>query len=1064
MPRSLLSFRMERVWDCASSAGMFMLGVLSVLWPAPNRVWSFNLYAEHPTVYSGPDGSYFGYSVDFYQANTERNTISVLVGAPKANTSQPGIVEAGAVYYCPWPGQPDSCTQIPFDNSNNRMIKVNGTREPLEFKSHQWFGASVRTHKGKVVACAPLYHWRTVKRDGEKDPVGTCYVAVQNFSAYAEYSPCRTNDPDPEGQGFCQAGFSVDFTKEGRLVLGGPGSFYWQGQVMTAGIAEILNGYSLKAVLRRVPGEKQTGAAEDTNDDSYLGYSVAVGEFTGDSEQELITGVPRGAQNFGYVAMINSTNLTFIQNFTGEQMASYFGYSVAVTDLNGDDTDDILVGAPLYMEREMESKPREVGRVYLYLQLAPLMFSEPIVLSGTYTFGRFGTAIAPLGDVNQDGYNDVAVGCPFGGEDRGGRVLIFNGNRDVSTRGLTLSQELQATRTPSSNLPGYGFTLRGGQDLDGNEYPDLIVGAFGAGEVSVYRSRAVVSVEATMSLTPRILNPDDRQCLLPQTNNMVTCLKVDVCAAVSGMGIPSNVDLKAELHLDWLKGTRGGVKRVLFLDTQQAQHSGLLRLGQRRPRGCLSYQIYLKEEDEFRDKLTPIALALNYSLAPPSSDKTLPPILNQYSSTFLQEHAYILLDCGDDNICIPDLQLSASMDRSELVIGDDNLIMLTITAMNRGEGAYESELHTLIPPEADYIGVERRVESLSQLNCEYKTINESRMVVCDLGNPMVTGTELSVGLRFSVQRLEDSGPKISFELQIHSSNKDNSESNMVSLNLTVAAKAQLDLRGVSHPSQVVLPFPNWEPKKKPVKEDDVGPQVTHIYELHNAGPSSIGQVELQVGWPARFRDENLLYAMEIQTDGPISCRTNTSLNPQGLQISSLQDTPELLGFLRNTTDPPHRHKRSVSTAESYSSKTLNCTNISCLRITCVVGRLDRGQSAVLKIRSRLWAHTFLQRRNDPYILNSTVSFTVISVPYRIQPPTLPQHRISMGTLVLWGTPDVSFAVPLWVIILAILLGLLVLAMLTLAMWKCGFFDRARPPADDNVSDQEKLTSDQTGDA
>lgn len=43
------------------------------------------------------------------------------------------------------------------------------------------------------------------------------------------------------------------------------------GQVMTAGIAEILNGYSLKAVLRQVPGEKHTRAAEDTHDDSYLG-------------------------------------------------------------------------------------------------------------------------------------------------------------------------------------------------------------------------------------------------------------------------------------------------------------------------------------------------------------------------------------------------------------------------------------------------------------------------------------------------------------------------------------------------------------------------------------------------------------------------------------------------------------------------------------------------------------------------------------------------------------------------------------------------------------------------
>uniref|UniRef100_A0A1A8AVT5 Integrin, alpha 8 n=1 Tax=Nothobranchius furzeri TaxID=105023 RepID=A0A1A8AVT5_NOTFU len=275
-------WRMERVRDRASSAGMFVLAALCL---APNGVWSFNLYAEHPTVYRGPDGSYFGYSVDFYQASTDRNTVSVLVGAPRANTSQPGIVEAGAVYYCPWPGLPESCRQIPFDNSNNRMIKVNGTREPLEFKSHQWFGASVRTHKGNVVACAPLYRWRTVKRDGEKDPVGTCYVAVQNFSAYAEYSPCRTSDPDPEGQGFCQAGFSVDFTKDGRLVVGGPGSFYWQGQVMTAGVAEILNGYSLKAVLRRVAGEKQTVMAEDTNDDSYLGYSVAVGEFTGDSAQ-----------------------------------------------------------------------------------------------------------------------------------------------------------------------------------------------------------------------------------------------------------------------------------------------------------------------------------------------------------------------------------------------------------------------------------------------------------------------------------------------------------------------------------------------------------------------------------------------------------------------------------------------------------------------------------------------------------------------------------------------------------------------------------------------------------
>lgn len=40
--------------------------------------------------------------------------------------------------------------------------------------------------------------------------------------------------------------------------------------------------------------------------------------------------------------------------------------------------------------------------------------------------------------------------------------------------------------------------------------------------VCVFRSRAVVSIEAALILTPRILNPDDRQCQLPQTDFMVT--------------------------------------------------------------------------------------------------------------------------------------------------------------------------------------------------------------------------------------------------------------------------------------------------------------------------------------------------------------------------------------------------------------------------------------------------------------------------------------------------------------------------------------------------------------
>lgn len=67
--------------------------------------------------------------------------------------------------------------------------------------------------------------------------------------------------------------------------------------------------------------------------------------------------------------------------------------------------DDILIGAPLFMEREFESSPREVGQIYLYLQVGMLFFRDPQILTGTETFGRFGSAVAHLGDLNQDGYN-----------------------------------------------------------------------------------------------------------------------------------------------------------------------------------------------------------------------------------------------------------------------------------------------------------------------------------------------------------------------------------------------------------------------------------------------------------------------------------------------------------------------------------------------------------------------------------------------------------------------------------------------------------------------------------
>ncbi|XP_038611762.1 integrin alpha-8 [Tachyglossus aculeatus] len=1032
----------------------------------PALTVAFNLEAGQPTVYTGPKGSYFGFALDFHPQDA--HTVSVLVGAPKANTSQPDIVQGGAVYLCPWPAKEATpCRQVPFDSTNNRKIKVNGSKEPIEFKSNQWFGATVKAHEGKVVACAPLYHWRTLKANREKDPVGTCYVAIQNFSTYAEYSPCRNSNPDPEGQGYCQAGFSADFYKNGDLILGGPGSFYWQGQVITTSVADIVAGYSFKNILRKLSGEKQTDVAPASYDDSYLGYSVTAGEFTGDSDQELVAGIPRGAQNFGSVSIINSSDLTYIQNFTGEQMASYFGYTVAVSDVNNDGLDDVLVGAPLFMEREMESDPREVGQVYLFLQEGALTFRDAQVLTGTELFGRFGSAISHLGDLDQDGYNDIAVGAPFAGEGGQGRVFIYNGHRDGVS--LRPSQILEGAWTSETTPSGFGFTLRGDSDVDHNRYPDLIVGAFGAGKVVVYRARPVVTVSAQLLLQPSVINPENQSCQLPGSGTPVACLTLKVCASVAGRSLPNFVALRTEVQLDSSK-QQGAVRRTLFLESHQSQliFSLVVPVGQKSPQ-CQDFIVYLRDETEFRDKLSPIHISLNYSLdqSTAAGGLTVKPILNYYRPTVVKEQAHILVECGEDNVCIPDLKLSARPDKSQLVIGDENHLTLIINPRNQGEGAYEAELHVLIPEEADYVGIERNNKALRILSCEYKMENETRLVVCDLGNPMVAGTNISLGLRFVVQRLENANFSINFDLHIRSSNKDHPQSNFVSVQIDISAAAQVELRGVSHPPQVVLPVPEWEPVQDPQEEEDVGPLVEHVYELYNVGPSAVSATVLEVGWPISNRDEFLLYIFALQTLGPMQCQANPAINSKHIKPAiSRADTPELSSFLRNSTIPHHISRRDTEVIPLHRqtpARILNCTNVGCLYITCAIGRLEGGESAVLKVRSRLWTETFLQRKNDPYSLMAMVSFRVKKMPYKVQPSELAKGRISVRTTVVWATPNVSFAIPLWVIILAILLGLLVLALLTVALWKCGFFDRARPPQDD-MADREQLTHNKTTDA
>uniref|UniRef100_A0A8C6LAJ6 Integrin, alpha V n=1 Tax=Nothobranchius furzeri TaxID=105023 RepID=A0A8C6LAJ6_NOTFU len=960
-----------------AGGGRPALGLLVLVGLLFHRCGSFNLDVDKPSVFAGPERSYFGFSVDFFNSD-------ILIGAPRANlTSSSTVVERGAVFTCPWSSS-SSCQQVQFDTSGT------GT---------SWFCFTGR-HRG--LACAPLYQWSTFGMS-EREPVGTCYL--KKGSTVVEYSPCRTSGffsliSDDVSEIFTRAGAAFIVPYQNTLATKSAGPQY---------------------------------------DDSYL---------------DFVTGVPRGQQALGYVNIFNGLNMASMINFTGSQMAAYFGHSVAVSDVNNDGLVDLLVGAPLFMDRGSDGKLREVGQVAVYLSRGGFSFQLPQFLTGSEVYARYGSAIAALGDLDKDGFNDVAISAPYGGPDHNGLVYIHNGRPKGPDS--SPSQVLQGKWASSYMPASFGYSMTGNTDVDQNGYPDLVVGVFGADKAVLYRARPVISVNATLDITPQIINPEEKTCKKDLSGSMVSCFKVKYCIAAAGAGAPEKLNFRVDLTLDRLK--QAATKRALFLFSQTFQYSKNMTVENNKRAMCEEQEVFLK--DEFRDKITPISVAMEYSLDYQlAADPTgLKPIVDVSVPTNVTKQAHILLDCGDDNICKPDLRLSVKSDRDQIYFGDDNALTLEVSAENQGEGAYEAELHVFPPQQADFTGVVRS-QTLSRLSCAYKKENQTKMVVCDLGNPMKGGTKVLAELRFSVHQLSEEDTAVRFDLQIVSSNQFNNTSPRRSSITNLEVLAKVSIRGSSSPSQVLLPIANWKPKDPPEVGDDIGPQIVHVFELLNNGPSTFSKASLNVMWPYRLKNGSLLYITSFDTEGPINCTTDVEINPLNVSNTSIVPPRERETEGRNQN---HVHKRDLEPRDLQSDlQTLDCTTATCLSLRCQVGRLERTKNAILFIYSRLAVDNFLrtENQNRSYVVRSKASFEVIEMPYK-NSPTLPSNTTIVSMSVMW-VADTAQPVPGWVVALAVLAGLLLLALLIFIMYKLGFFKRVRPPQED-CTEKEQLQPEENG--
>ncbi len=225
----------------------------------------------------------------------------------------------------------------------------------------------------------------------------------------------------------------------------------------------------------------------------YFGSSVSgAGDVDGDGYSDLIIGAyasDSGGNAAGRAYVYSGQFGTLIYTITGGADIDYLGWSVSgAGDADGDGFDDFIVGVPGFGANN--------GGAFVY---SGKTGARMYTIFGSKPYAGLGKSLSGAGDVNQDGYADFIVGASNSPTAGGGlgRAFVYSGR----------------TGTPLYTFEGegaggdFGNSVSGAGDVDGDGYPDLIVGAKNDAEGGISSGSAYVYSGKTGLLLHKFVGP-----------------------------------------------------------------------------------------------------------------------------------------------------------------------------------------------------------------------------------------------------------------------------------------------------------------------------------------------------------------------------------------------------------------------------------------------------------------------------------------------------------------------------------------------------------------------------